>query len=90
MRFNESMGLRGFFLHYKTIKHPGNIHTFTLTQGQTQRDMKGTAFLPEVFVLCLLLCAAAAGFISCTPSFYSIFHSQDYTHPTQRQQIDFS
>jgi len=56
MRFNESMELRGFFLHYKTIEHPGNIDTYTLTQGQTQRDVKGTAFLPEVVVLSASLC----------------------------------
>jgi hypothetical protein len=56
MRFNESMELRSFFLHYKTIEHPANIHTYTLTQGQTQRDVKGTAFLPEVFVLSASLC----------------------------------
>lgn len=49
-------GAQGFFLHYKTIEHPGNIHTYTLTQGQTQRDVKGTAFLPEVFVLSASLC----------------------------------
>jgi hypothetical protein len=90
MRFNESMELKGFFLRYKTIEHPGNIHTYTLTQGQTQRDVTGTAFLPEVFVLSASLCCCCCRVHLLHTILYSVFHSQDYTHPTQQQQIDFS